>query len=48
MRLDFVGESKPNPASATDRAVTAATAKIAIPATFHPSAAHSSAEVAPF
>jgi hypothetical protein len=32
-----ISESRPNPASATDRAVTAATASTAIPATFQPS-----------
>src|SRR5580704_11996627 len=39
-----MSESRPNPASATDRAFTAATARMMIPGTFHPSVAHSRAK----
>ena len=38
-----ISESRPNPASATDRAETAAMARITIPATFQASVAYSSA-----
>src|ERR1044071_7504082 len=38
-----ISESRPNPASATDRALIAATASTTIPATFQPRVAHSSA-----
>jgi hypothetical protein len=39
-----MSESRPNPASATERALTAAMARMTIPATFHPSVAHSRAK----
>ena len=39
-----MSESRPKPASATDRALTAAMARMMIPATFHPSVAHSRAK----
>jgi hypothetical protein len=38
-----ISESKPNPASATDRAAIDAKASTMILATFHPSVAHSRA-----
>ena len=37
-----MSESRPNPASATDRAETAAMARMMIPATFQPSVTYSS------
>src|SRR6185437_13232837 len=39
-----ISESRPNPASATDRAAAAAIARITIPATFQPSVTYSSAK----